>query len=295
MLHRIAIAIAVCACGAEAAADTVVLANGDTLTGEVVEWDFHGLVIDHPQLGRLRLALGQLDLDAGTPPPAGLLGTDFLRGWSRRLDVGLVGEDGNSNSLDLTAGLELSYEDDFKRWAFTGRYFFGSEDDETTDNNGRFELRRDFLRPGSRWFARAVGVYQFDDFEAWRQRLTTTAGPGYRLVETERHALDAVVGPAYTREFGQGGDDKLEAAFGLDYAWQISSLFSLELRNQLFSEIGPDTGDLRNLTLGSGRWTLSEDPELSLVVGFQNEWESAPDANDEPNDLDYFLSLGIGF
>ena len=192
MLRRLTIVLALCVWGAAARADTLVLANGDTLTGEVVEWAVDHVVIEHPQLGLVRLSLEQLDIDTGTPPRPGLFGSNFLRGWNRSVNLGLNGKRGNSVSTNLTAGFNFNYADEFKRWRFNGRYFFNESDDGDHDNNARVDLRRDWLIPESTWFAFSSLRYQFDQFESWKHRTTLSLGPGYHLVDTESHELDAL-------------------------------------------------------------------------------------------------------
>ncbi|MEN8183637.1 MAG: DUF481 domain-containing protein [Myxococcota bacterium] len=295
MPYRIAIALVICACASLARADTLVLANGDTINGEIVEWEVTSVVLEHPQLGRIRLALDQLDIDIGKPPNPGLFGTDFLRGWTRSLDIGANGKDGNTVNQNLTVGLDLAYEDDFKRWAVTGRYFFASEDNATTDNNGRFDLRRDWLLPESEWFWRAATRYQFDKFESWQNRLVLFGGPGYHLIEHENYNLDGMMGLAFTREAGDRDVNKGEAVLAFDYSWTVSEELSLRLTNQAFTELVPEAGELRNVTHGEARWKLTEEPALSLKLGFENEYETDIEPGDERNDFYYYLSLGLGF
>lgn len=295
MLRRVTLALALCACGTLAHADTLVLANGDTINGEIVDWEVDSVVLEHPQLGRLRLALDQLRLETVDPPDPGLFGTDFLRGWTRSLDVGANGKSGNTENENLTVGLDLDYLDDFKRWRVRGRYFYASEDGATTENNGRFELRRDWLLPDSRWFWRAGGRYQFDKFESWKQRFILFGGPGYRLLESGGHTLDGLVGLAFTREEGERKDDKGEGIVGLDYVWTISERVSFQLSNTVFSQLVPDAGDLRNMTTSELVWKLTREPRLSLKLGFENEYETEVEPGDKKNDLYYYLSLGLGF
>jgi hypothetical protein len=157
---------------APALADTLVLANGDRINGEIVEWSVRSVVIDHPQLGEIRLALDELAIDTGEPPSPGLFGTDFLRGWERTLSVGANGKDGNTVNENLNVALDMDYDDDFKRWRVDGRYFYASEDNATTDSYGRLDVRRDWLLPDSRWFWRVGGRYQFDKFTSSRARST---------------------------------------------------------------------------------------------------------------------------
>lgn len=297
MVARVTAAALALACWSVtiARADTLILANGDRITGEIVEWGVDSLVIDHPQLGRVRLSLDQLRLDTGPPPNEGLFGTDFLRGWTRSIDVGANGKKGNTENQNLTVGLDMNYADDFKRWELRARYFFASENGASTDDNGRLDLQRDWLLPESRWFWRAGGRYEYDRFESWKHRLVAFGGPGYHLIQDEAYSLDGVVGAAFTREAGSRNENKGEAVVGLDYHWTLSEVLSLRVANLLFPELVPNAGSLRNVTTSEVRWALTQEPALSLKIGFENEYETDVEPGDKKNDLYYYLSLGLGF
>jgi putative salt-induced outer membrane protein YdiY len=282
-----------CLAVGSASADTLVLANGDKLNCEIVEWAVDHVVIDHPQLGRMRISLEQLELDTGKPPNPGLFGTGFLRGWTRRIDLGINGKEGNSVSTNVTSGLAFSYADDWTRWRINGRYLYDREDGGDSDNNARLDIFRDWLFPESRWFIRLGGIYQFDQFEAWRHRVTLAGGPGLHLLETEAHKIDLVLGPAFTREFGDSQANKAESILELDYTWTISERQSFSVDNNFFLETSPDAGAIRNFT--RVRWSLAllERPKLSLNLGVDNEYESRPEDGDKANDLTYLMTLGI--
>jgi len=278
---------------APARADTLVLANGDKITGEIIEWSVTHVVIEHPQLGRIRLALDQLKLDTGKPPSPGLFGTHFMRGWSRRVDLGWNGKQGNSQSANVTAGLRLSYDDDWKRWSIDGRYFFDSSDGTTSDNNARIDIRRDWLIPDSHWFATLGGRFQFDQFEAWKVRTTFSVGPGYHLIDTERHSVDVRLSPAFTREFGDSQTSKAEGAFDLSWSWKISEKQSLQIGETFFLQAAPNPGDFRNFTKTQWSWSILQDPALSLNFGLENEFQSNPEPGDQQNNFKYFFTLGL--
>ena len=279
----------------QASAGTLKLANGDELNGEIVEWAVDHVVIDHPQLGEIRISLEQLDLETGTPPSRGLFGTTFLRGWNRTIDLGWTGRVGNTDTLNITAGLDFNYTDEFRRWKLTGRYFFNKSEDGDDDNNARIELRRDWLFPGHDWFAFAALRYQFDQFETWRHRTVLSIGPGYNLVHSETHKLDLRAGPTFTKEYAGDRDSKGEVLFGVDYEWTISSRSSLLLANEFYFQYTPELADFRNLTTGEWRLRITDEPALSLKIGASNEYEIDPDPGDEANDLRYYLSLGLDF
>jgi putative salt-induced outer membrane protein YdiY len=295
MLHRFAIAALLCLVAAVSSAEPLVLGNGDTINGEVVERGADYIVIEHPQLGQVRLSLDQFELETGDPPNPGLFGTSILQGWSRTFDVGLNGRQGNSETASVTAGLELNYEDEFKRWAFQGRAFYARDEDGTDDNNGRFSLRRDHFISGSAWFAFGSVSYAYDQFESWRHRIVTSAGPGYRLVQKETHELDLRLGATYTREFGERDVNGADVMLGFDYLWKPASRYTFTLTNQLFTEVQPDGGELRNLTVADWELQVLAEPALSLNVGVENEYETKVEEDDKKNDLKYYVTVGIDF
>jgi putative salt-induced outer membrane protein YdiY len=276
-------------------ADTLVLENGDEINGAIIEWAVDHVVLEHPQLGKMRFELGQLKLDTGEPPSPGLFGTRFLRGWSRHLDLGINGEQSDDDTFSLTFGSKFTYEDEWTRWRFTGRYFYNLTSDGDNHNNATSDLSRDWLIPESLWFRSVAVRYQFDQFQAWKHRATLFVAPGLHLVQTEKHTLDLRVGPAYTREFGRSDANKGEAVLALAYDWQIAERHHFSLHNQYFAEIGPDSGDWRNFTTSSWSLRLTERPALSLKAGIQNEYDSNPESGDDKNDLKYLLTLGMDF
>jgi hypothetical protein len=295
MLRRFWIGVGLVLCAESVRADTLVLANGDEITGEIIEWAVDYVVIDHPQLGELRLALDQLELDTGEAPSPGLFGTRFLRGWSRNINFGLNGKTGNSENTNMTLGLDCHSPDAFKRWKLNGRYFFNADDGGTTDNNARLDLRRDWLVPESHWFGFASMRYQYDEFEAWEHRITAGGGPGFHVVQKEHHLLDAMSGLFFTREFKSRNKNKGEALFGLEYTWTPASRYTVRLSNQAFFQVTPKAGELRNVSLGELKILLTEDPSLNFIVGAENEYETETDPGDKANDLKYYVTLGLDF
>ena len=291
MLHRFLILGVVLAAASSARADTLVLQNGDKLTGEIVEWAVDHVVLEHEQLGTIRLSLDQLKLDTGKPPSRGLFDTRIMRGWDRKITAGWTGEAGESTTIRV--GLRFGYKDEFKRWKMTGRYFFNEDDDEN-DNNGRLDLARDWLNPNSRWFLRVGGRYQYDQTEEWKHRTTATVAPGFHLIDTESHTLDVYLGPVYSREFGSRDDDKFESIVGLDYDWQILKNLSFKLDNNFFTQHAPEAFDIRNLTIAELSFQLTEKPDLTFNVQLENEWE-VEDEDGVSNQLNYGVSLGLGF
>ncbi len=278
-----------------AGADTLVLANGDTINGEVVSWAVDHVVLEHPQLGKLRLGLEQLALDTGEPPNPGFFGTNFMRGWNRRIDFGLTGQDGTSESTVITGGLRLGYADDWTRWVVNGRSFYDRDEDGVSDNNARLDVRRDFLAPDKAVFWSLGSRYQFDETESWEHRATFSGGPGYHVIDTDHHRFDAIFGPAFTREFGDVKEDKSESSLVFDYEWKVSEKTSFKAFNNFFLEFVPNGGDIRNLSRAEWATRIAERPELTLIVGAENEYLTDPEGDDENYNLKYYVTVGLDF
>lgn len=295
MLLRILITLLLCACPLALRADTLILANGDKISGEIVEWAVDHVVLEHPQLGRVRLTLDQLEIDTGTPPNPGLFDTNFMRGWNRSLSYGFNGKLGNTDSTNMTAGFNFNFEDEFKRWLFAGRYYFNQSDDGDADNNGSVDLRRDWLWPGSRWFAFAQYRFQFDEFESWKYRSTMSVGPGFNIIDTGPQRVDTRLGATFTREFGDRDTDKGEALFAIDYSWKPSKKYTLRASNQFFLQVFPNENEYRNLTLAELKILLAENPSLNLTLGFENEYETAIEPGDVRYDFKYYIAFGLDF
>ena len=73
--------------------------------------------------------------------------------------------------------------------------------------------------------------------------------------------------------------------FAIDYSWKPGDRYTLTLTNQLFTEIQPDGGEFRNLTIAEWKMKILEDSGLSLKAGVENEHETNVEEDDEKNDL----------
>ena len=276
-------------------ADTIKLKSGDELNARILEVTADTVIIDHPELGRVKIPRDKVETDLGDKLNPGLFGTGFMRGWNRRIDLGINGSQGNSIATNITGGLNFNYKDKRKRWLVTGRYFFQRDETGPTDNNARLDLRRDWLLPDSPWFAYGAMRYQYDQFESWLHRIVVSAGPGYNLFKREKQALDVRLGPAYTRDFGGGGTNKAEVLTAIDYSWKPRKRFKFTLSNLFFTEVGPSPGEFRNVTLAQGTMRLLDDPELDLIIGGENEYESDLRSPDKKNTLRYYMTFGMNF
>lgn len=289
-------------------ADKVRLENGDVVTGEIVETSDAGLVLEHAVLGRVQIAADQIaaqvEGDAALPePPAppppvrpGIAGSSVLRGWNKQLQLGFTGASGNSDSMDLLAGVRGDYADETKRWKFDSGYFNSSANGADTKNQAFALLLRDFLFVGTKYFAFAASRYDYDQFQLWDHRINLSGGAGYSFLDGDEFDLRGRLGVGVTKTFGSPGDDEWvpEAVLGLETEWLPREGQKITAFTTFYPSLS-DLGEFRNLTGADWSVAISEAAGLSLNLGVQNEYESDVPTGIEKNDLLYRAALLYDF
>ena len=245
------------------AADTFELDNGDKVSGTVVERNDERIVLESPIFGRIEFPVAELKKPK--PPNPGLFGTSWLEGWTRTFSLGFSGQQGNSDTADVTVALDADFEDDTRRWAFDARYNFSTAEGSTTQNNAMLGLGRDFLFHDSRWFAFARGRFDFDDFRTWKFRIQGDGGVGYEFVKRETFELRGRFGPSLVHEWDED-QFRAEALIGPQVVWKLGANQRIEASNYFYYAFTP-WADFRNVTDVKWRWNLMEKPALSLQAG----------------------------
>jgi putative salt-induced outer membrane protein YdiY len=272
-------------------AETVELGNGDKITGAVVERTDETIVLCHDVFGRIEIPIAQLMQPA--PPNPGLFGTGFLEGWTRTFSLGLSGQQGDSETLDIIAALDADSENEKRRWDFDARYFYSTADSDTTKNNAMVALGRDWLFGKSRWFMFTRGRADYDDFRTWEFRIQGDAGVGYEIIQWETFKLRGRTGPSVVQEWNE---DQFRAEWlaGPEFVWNLTANQKLEASNIFYYSFTP-WGEYRNVSNLNWKWDLSQKPALSLKAGIENEYQSDVAPGVKKNDLKYYTSIGIDF
>ncbi len=275
---------------ARAAVETFRLESGDVVSGDVLERNADRILLQHPIFGRLELPVAELAPPEPKPsePPRrvdrGMFGSGWLIGWKRRFGLGFSGAEGNSTDANVDANLRFDFENEKKRWRFDLAYTFSSSDGGTDKSQGHFQLDRDWLLPGSRWFQFVKGRYEYDRFKDWNQRVSVVGGIGYDLHEGEVWLLRARLGGGGSYEFNGEEDLRPEGLVGIDSNWTISKRQKIEFVGELFPDL-IDFGELRSRETLDWNIKIADGSGLGLSFGVQHEYQSHSD--DDPNDLTY--------
>ena len=313
------------------ALDSITLENGDVLTGEVVERTDEYVVLDHPQLGQLKIPVKETltpDRDSGAtqlvaestmpvkqartdeeseaPAKGGLFGTRILRGWDSSFGAGLSGSQGGLEDTKLNLSFKTKIENPRRLWDFDSAYFLNLTprgegdgdiaDADITKDQGFAQLRRKWFFPDSqRWqrvFIVARTRYDQNQFQRWKHRIAASAGPGYFLLRNDKWELPANAGFGFSSTFWEQGDTAPEATAGFDVTWNPSSWSRLTTSNQFYWDLS-NTSEYR--TVQSMLYEI--DPGSTGGVGFSFGflYQHDTDSQGKENDLTYLASLTYGF
>ena len=308
-------------------ADEIELLTGERLSGKVVEMTSQHVILEHPILGRLRIAADQIKFvtqlgpapvePQDTPPPevspdvspeaspevsAIVPEVAQLTPWlsalhdrNVQLEFGVNGARGNSDTADVRLAAKAGRETDARRWAFDTAYFYATTDGDATRNDLTLGLTNDWLYKDSPWFVFAQGRADLDDFQDWDHRVNGAAGVGYELIETDTLTARLRAGIGAVREFGS--DDSTwrpEGSFGGELNWAPKKNHTLAAAVTAFPSLD-DVGEVR--VRASADWTLKIDQAdgMSLKLGVVDEYDSLAGGTTKKNDLKYYAALVIDF
>jgi putative salt-induced outer membrane protein YdiY len=288
---HLALALLALSTASAAQGETIKLRNGDRVSGEVVERTDRRLVIEHPVLGRLEVPVEELEPDSSVRP--GLFGTQLLRGWVRRFDVGFSGSEGNTVESNVRVGLGMDYEDERHRWHVAGHYLRNTSDDETDDHQAHLQIDKDWRFKNSRWFFGSGGRFDWDRFEDWTYRASLYGAPGYEFFHSDTFQVRGLLGMAVTREFESGRGTSPEGLLAWRLKWVPAEGHAVSAQVAYLPDLD-DRGEWRVLSKADYTLTLSQEKGLAFKVGVTEEYDSnSTDA--ERNDFKYFGSLVFDF
>ena len=310
MLHRASLTATLLL--AAPASAQVELSNGDTLEGFLVPTDRTDadgdpqVILSHPVLGELTVPADAVVPEGSATEGVGggaadaanamtqVIDSILFPGWDKSLSAGFNGRT-QTETLSLYANFATGTEDETRRWEINADYFRSTEDGDATESNLIVRVDRDWLIPDADHFFFARGTAEYDQFEAWEQRIGLYGGVGYQFIDNDRHSLLGRVGVGAIYEFGGNEEFTTEALIGVEYAYQITENQSFELRNTTYPSIDPFFTEFRNVTEANYKVQIAAGDGLSLKLGVYNEYESEAEEGIDNNDLKYFGALVYDF
>lgn len=210
--------------------------------------------------------------------------------WDGSIELGINGSDGNSETLNLNSGLDLSRETERHLWEFDINYAKNTSDGRETQHYAILNNRLEWKLTDSPWSLFTRTGIRYDEFQAFDFRLNSNVGLAYAFVDKKTLKMKGRFGAGVSHEFGSPDDRWVpEAALGFDYQQQITQRQKIKSTLDYFPA-WEDFSDYR-LVFDTG-WEFLVDPEsnLSFKVGVIDRYDSTPNGA-RPNDLFYTLLL----
>lgn len=291
-------------------AERVRLSTGEVLTVEILSMDEQSVRLVHPVLGEIVVPrekltilpaedIAKADTDAATLPvsesESPLLEPVPTSPWSFKFVLAGAYSTGNTENASLTAAFTGQRETPRTKLIFDLGYFYAESGGERSDNRFSAGIRHDWLNVGSRWFIFADGRFEYDEFQAWEERISAHVGPGYHLVLAPPLRLDGLTGVGYVKEFGSDNDNwRPELQLGLDGEWTITGKQTLTFSTFFYPDLD-QFGEFRWTNAAAWTCLLDEKTRLSLTAGVTHEYQSKVDDGKDHNDLRIYAGVQLEF
>lgn len=289
-----------------ALADTLVLPNGERISGTVIKEEGGVVEFKTTYLGTVKAKTAEVEVIRDIAPVVGDIPmpisapaetkdkketTDSQtvdeepkevpiwkrwkkpENWSGKATVGIAEKRGEKNTSDinLAGELEIKEKKTNKKWA--AFYNYGEQDGSknTDDYGASFRYRYDLTE---RSFIQAMTTYSHDGIKEIRHKATQSIGYGYALIKNETMVLNVVPGVAAQYLDEEGDDTGVTFMFNpyQDFTWFISERF--KLTESLDPFIGVSDTNNYNFVFKTSLITVIEEPyilELSYIITYDNK------------------------
>lgn len=210
--------------------------------------------------------------------------------WDGKATLGYLATSGNTENSNLNTGIEIGYTTGAWEHRATGKAINATENEVTTAEAYDFGWKSTWsLSEHNYLFGRIH--WRKDRFSGYDQQLSETVGYGRRLIDRDRHHLNAELGAGARQSDLNDGTSEEETVgrAGLDYRWQISE--NAEFRQDLAVESGAENTYLESVTALSARVIGN----IALVASYTIKNNSDVPAATENTDTYTALSLEYTF
>ncbi len=214
--------------------------------------------------------------------------------WAGKATLGYLATSGNTDNSNLNSGFEISYTSDSWKHMFVAAAIHA-----TSDVTGVEETTAEAYEAGwksERQFSESNYMFgqlhwRKDRFSGYDTQFAQTVGYGRRLIDKEKHKLNAEIGAgARQSDLADGTEESETIGRGaLNYAWQISETAA-------FSQtLAVESGSENTYTEAESKLSASLVGNLALVASYTVKNNSDVPVGIEKTDTFTALSLEYTF
>lgn len=258
------------------------LANGDRLTGELVQETKTHVEVKHPQLGLIKIpreellttvAARETAADAKTTRPSQPAESTAVKPkiakWKRQVDVGYAQQAGAKEKQDLSLRMQLDGKHGANTYRATARLLQTEADGLTVTERREadFRWRYDINK---RLFTQALTTYVEDGVRNIDLSLEQQIGGGYRIVDSPKHKANVGLGAVaqYLDRTDTETKTTVLGSFFQDYVYEVNSRLKL---TQESSFMYSDTGALTSQSGATAGAPTAGSYRLKFNTGMQSK------------------------
>ncbi|MFT3786979.1 MAG: DUF481 domain-containing protein [Tepidisphaeraceae bacterium] len=216
--------------------------------------------------------------------------------------MGLTGQNGETESAALNTGFALKSGPTITDYSasVSARYFYTNSEGKRSQNALTFQLKRDqYIKSVSdRFFIFGTAQYDFDEFQAFRNRATAFVGPGYNFIKRDNLTLKGRVGIGVADDFGNAETDdfRVEASIGLDGKWTFDDgRQSITYSINYFPSLSNFLDEGRVVTNLAYEAMINRAKGLALKLFVEHKYEFRTLDDTEPTNWRYGANLVLKF
>lgn len=210
--------------------------------------------------------------------------------WSGKATLGYLATSGNTENSNLNTGFEISYAPN--RWTHRLRAsaINAAEEDTTTAEAYELGWKSELSFGESNFLFGRLG-WRKDRFSSYDTQTTQTVGYGRRLIDIERHKLNAEIGAGARQSDLVDGtqEDEFIVRAGADYLWELSE--TAQFTQVLSVESGDTNTYIESITALKARLL----GDLALVASYTVKHNTEVLPLTEKTDTYTALSLEYAF
>ncbi|MDH3532935.1 MAG: DUF481 domain-containing protein [Gammaproteobacteria bacterium] len=206
--------------------------------------------------------------------------------WDGKATLGYLATSGNTENSNLNSGLEVGYTSGKWEHRLVAKAINATENEVTTAEAYELGWKSEYNFSENNYaFGRAS--WRKDRFSGYDTQFSQTVGYGRRLIDKEKHKLNAEIGAGARQSDLVDGTTESETILraGLDYKWTLSE--TAEFRQDLIVESGSENTYLESVTALSAKLVGT----LALVASYTVKNNSDVPLGTEKTDTFTALSL----
>lgn len=207
--------------------------------------------------------------------------------WEGSFEMGMNGTRGNMDTFNLRIGAKAKRVS--PHWNHTAEFTHinKTNDTQTIAYSLLFDSRAEYLIADSPWSLHVHELTEYDEFKAFKVRLSADIGVGYQWLKTDATKLLTRFGPSLSREIG-GPNNKVtpELTSGVEYEHAFNPRNKIAFKTDYFPSL-IRISDYRINTRASWELVVAPAWGMSLKTSIIDRYDSTPGLNKRRSDLDY--------